>query len=441
MIFKQPKDNPIIPKHIITMSQKEKVVAKPPAFAVNKFDIEKFSVTLTPEAVQKQDSAKKPKMPYYAIPKYKYSVKAKEDGKDVVKEQIAQPVCMTGDIKLVAYGIPTNPKGEGVEPFYATEKDRSFFRIPLDPEQPACVELMEMINSLDEYMADEENRSELFAGLPKDRLTACEYSPLNKEPSEKMKEPRYNSLKVHLDVDFDSGDIMTPVFIKQPNGKNEPQQITTLKDVEKYFRWGCTFRCAIMIQKMWVMKGKNTSKKYPYGLGAKCMQIIIKEPGAGGNSTKEAYRTFMFEDEGEVETSDVPAAPASKKETVVEKKQSAKESVDDEEDASTKTPTPKKVMPPKKSPPKKESSDEEESDEEPKKKTPPKKSPPKKESSDEEESDEEPKKKTPPKKESSDEEESDEEPKAKSKAAKKPVKPAKSKKQSKESSDEEDEDD
>jgi DNA polymerase III gamma/tau subunit len=414
------------------MSYKTKSATKPPAFEVSKFNIEKFSVSLTPEAVTKQDAAKKPKMPYYAIPKYAYVVKGNsDDGKEV----IAQPVCMTGDIKLVAYGIPQNQKNlaEGEEPYYPTEKDRSFFKIPLDPEQLACAELLEMVQSLDEYMVNGKNKKKLLSGVPEDRISKYEYSALNKEPSEKMKEPRYNFLKVHLDVDYETGEIMTQLFVKQPNGKNEVQQITCLKDVEKYFRWGCTFRCAIMVQKMWASKAKMMNK-YSYGLGAKCMQIIIKEPGAGGNSTKDAYRSFMFDDEGEVDSEETPVAPAPKalpkakpdveKHPVKVIKAVVPEPEEDDTDSDTESdeeetpPSPKKPTPKKDSPKKKESSEEDDSEEDSVKKS------------------KQPVKKTLSKKISSD----DEDEKPKSKIVKKQVKVTKPKKPSSDDDDDEDDD-
>ena len=379
------------------MSQKSKAMSRPPAITADKFDTNKFSVTLTQESVQKQDAAKKPKMPYYTSPKLEYNIKTIEDGKEVTKKVYAQPVVMTGDIKLIAYGIPTNPKGEGVEPFYKNEKERSFFKIPLDPSQPACAEIIKMIDSLDEYMVDKDNLKTIMDGL-KERIPSCEYSPLHKEASEKMKEPKFGFLKVHLDTDYESGNIMTQIYVKQPNGKNEQQQITTLKDVEKYFRWGCTFRCALMINKMWMMKGKNTSKKYPYGLGIKCMQIIIKEPGAGGNSTKEAYRKFMFDDEGDADAIDEEDTEKKQPESSDKKQSSKKKQEEPDEDTEDEPRVSKKHD---------ESEDENKSDDDSDDEKPI--GTKKKQTDTDEESDGDKKKQSPKKKQSDSEDDSDEE--------------------------------
>lgn len=416
------------------MSTKTNTATKPPAFDVKKFDIEKFSTSLTEEQVTKQDAAKKTKLPYYTTPKYVYNVKSGDE----VKEVIAQPVCITGDIKLVTYGIPQNQKNlaEGDELWYPTEKDRSFVKIPIDPEQPACMELNEMATALDNYAGDKANRKTVLAGIPSKLAQSYEYKPLIHEASEKMKEPKYNFFKANLDIDYETGNILTKVFVKQPNGKNEQQQITCLKDIEKYLKWGCVFRCSIMIQKLWVSKGKMFGT-YAYGLGAKCMQIIIKEPGVNTSSAKDAYNKFMFDDEGEVDEVANEAPQATPKS--VEPKHS---SGDDD------------LEPPKKTSPKKETvkepepdDEDEEEDEKPKKPAPKKASPKKAVESDdeEEEEDEKPKKPTPkkasPKKavESDEEDDEEEEEKPKAKTVKKPVKVSKPKKPVS-SSDEEDED-
>lgn len=267
-------------------------VNKPPIFTPDKFDIKKFSVELKQADVDKQDKMNKPKFPYWAIPKYDYNLKGKSSGE---MERQYSPFCMTGDIKLVKYGIPRNPTDPKMEPFYKTEKDRAFFKIPLDPEQPACVEIQKMIEQLDEYM--ESHKKTILSGISDKLHKKCNYIQLNKEPNEKEKEPKYNSVKVNLDAEFETGNISTLIYVKQPNGKNELQKVSSVKEVEQYLRWGCTFRCAFTISKMWVMKGKDK-----YGLKLICQQIIIKSLSASGGSAKNEYKNaLIFDNEGDEE--------------------------------------------------------------------------------------------------------------------------------------------
>lgn len=264
---------------------------KPPAFTPDKFDIKKFSVELKSADIDKQDKKNNPKMPYWAIPKYEYNIKSSEG----VGKQY-QPFCVTGDIKIVKYGIPRNSTFPGVEPMYKTERERQFIRVPFDPDQPACVELQNMAIKLDEYM--DNNKAQVLSGIPVKNQKKCNYTPLNKEPSEKEKEPKFHSLKIGLDADYETGNISTLVYVKQPNGTNELQKVTSLKELEQYLKWGCTFRCAFMINKMWVMKGKDK-----YGLKLTCYQLIIKQLSPSGNSVKSEYKNaLIFDNEGEEQT-------------------------------------------------------------------------------------------------------------------------------------------
>lgn len=274
----------------------------PPAIEVSKFDINKFSVFLSTKSIQKQDSANKVKMPYYAFPLYKYSIKNGDD-----TEEISAPLlCITGDIKLTAYGIPTNPK-QGA-PIFQTEKERAFIKIPLDLEQAACRDLNKMARDLDAYLTLPANKeSHFFGGFAKKKSTDFMCYPVAKDPG--TKGPQFGSMKAKFDVDYDTGNIMTRVYVRKPNGTNELQSTPTLADVEKYVKWGCTIKCALLVQKMWILKAKQLGGT-PYGLTIKCIQIIVKDSGSSTRMFKDAYRQFLFSEEGAFKDTNIQAPQA-----------------------------------------------------------------------------------------------------------------------------------
>jgi hypothetical protein len=358
------------------MSSNSKSMSMP----VEKFDINKASLSLTKEMVEKQDKQKKTKQPYWGMISYKYTHNV--NGSPV---QInSTPVILTGDIKLVMGGIPKNPK-EG-DPIYATEADRSKIVIPLDESQEACVALEKCLRQIDDFAGSDKNFANVLSGL-KDKKYV--YSTMVREPSEKAKEGfRFRTVKASLDVDFETKAIKTKVFVKKADGTKEQVEINSLSDVEKYVRFGSTVKCGFAISKLWATKSKMGGQNYAYGVGMKCLQIVVAEQGTSG--ARSEFSQYMFDDdEGQV----VEASPKKqeKPQAVVEApKQLKKIEISEEEDESDSDEEPVVKAPP---PPVKkieisvdeDDSDEESSDDEPvsKKKVMPKKPTKKEESSEE----------------------------------------------------------
>jgi len=389
------------------MANAEKVSAVP----TDKFDIEKFNVVLSVEDVARQNSMAKTnpdrnKLPFYASTKYIF----KEGGKP---EEL---IVLTKEISMVSGGIPKNTINQKTgEPFYKSEKERSFLKLPVDDKQSACLELKNVVDSIDKYMED--NKDKVLAGIEKKKRAEYKYSPLRKVPSDEVKEKStstlYDTVKAVFDYKRecdskkdDEGTLKLVVIVKQPNGKMEMMEVEKLTDVEKYVTYECKLKCAICISHLWVTKSKILNVAYMYGIKVKCVQIIITEPGRG-NKKNRSYSASLFDEDEDL----TPVEKTQPKKVKSPEPESDKDSDADSEDEKPKAKVaPKKVKSPE--PESDKDSDVDSEDEKPKAKAKAKaKVSPKKVKSPEPESDESSeeekkpvKKTTKPKKVSSDEE-------------------------------------
>lgn len=257
-----------------------KTQGKQLAIKASKFDISKFSVKITAEDIAKQDAnPKMAKMPHYGYPRYKYTTR--NDNGEVIEIE-SQLVMTTDDIKMVSGGVPTNP-AEGKK-FYETEQKRALFRIAIDSKQQACVDFGKAIKDIDEFMM--EHKNEILSVFAKDKKTldSYNYSPLYNQVTEEQptnsKYPKYDSVKMRLDTNFETSEIKTALYVRQPTGKPERIDAKTLIEFEKYLKWNCVYQCGIIVSNIWVGRNKTgvgKSASYLYGVRVKCAQIAVKE--------------------------------------------------------------------------------------------------------------------------------------------------------------------
>jgi hypothetical protein len=81
----------------------------------------------------------------------------------------ANLIFQTDPIIFTQYGIPQ------FGAFYRTDRDRSFMKIPHDPNQEPCIQLFKMLKEIDDHMV--KNRGELFGSLS----SKYEYVPIVKK--------------------------------------------------------------------------------------------------------------------------------------------------------------------------------------------------------------------------------------------------------------------
>jgi len=106
----------------------------------------------------------------------------------------------------------------------------------------------------------------------------------------------YERVKVRFSYDFDSNigsndeqKINTKVFVGEDN--TVPENISSVSDIEKVFRWNCTAQFAIMSNKYWIQK--TGDKKSSFGF--KCLQICITELSTSmTNSVTQTFSQSVF---------------------------------------------------------------------------------------------------------------------------------------------------
>lgn len=263
-------------------------------FTVDKFNIEKFSLT-------ELESNARSKAQLIAYPRY--------------GEGMA--VFQTPEFTISQYGIV--PIGD-----YAKEdKDRTTLKLPLDPEQEACMQLQTNIfEPLDNHMEDPATQKEIFKApnLEKVRKT-FKYKSIIREPqetesiddpkeqSDKPKRQKCKFWKAKLDTDFETGRLRTSVFVRDPenpDAKPELKKVETVTDLERYMPWGSKVRFIVMMNKLWAEKNpKGTEKNRQYGISFKVLSIETTPRETGGGSLRDLVQQYAFRDEDNEETPNV----------------------------------------------------------------------------------------------------------------------------------------
>jgi len=321
------------------------------------------------------------KAQYNSFPKYKYSKDAKEGETLIVA---------TDKIKLTKGGIP---KLDGE--YRNSDKDRGFFWLGCDNEQPELVALFDMLRSIDdEYAESLKNNKDtstlyILKDKQKEPLDKLEYVPIVRESAQpedkkgdKEYEP-YDRIKVKFSTKYDENagegdlqEINTQLFLLD---NEEPEPYTTVTDFTKSLKWNCEARFVFAINKFWAMKAVK-NKKRECGFSIKCLQIVITQESTvgGGVSQAEKFKKRLFAPTGAGVKKAEPEVKA-KSETKTEAKPVKSDSESSEEESEDEKP--KKIETKKN---KQQSSDEEESEDEKPKKVQAKKASKKQESSSEE---------------------------------------------------------
>jgi hypothetical protein len=318
------------------------------------------------------------KAQYNSFPKYKYSKDAK-DGETLI--------VATDKIKLTKGGIP---KLDGE--YRKSDKDRGFFWLGCDNEQPELVALFEMLRGIDaEYAESLKNNKDtntlyILKDKQKEPLDKLEYVPIVRESAQpedkkgdKEYEP-YDRIKVKFSTKYDENaeegdlqEINTQLFLLD---NEEPEPYTTITDFTKSFKWNCEARFVFAINKFWAMKAVK-NKKRDCGFSIKCLQVVITQESTtgGGVSQAEKFKKRLFAPTGAgVKKAQEPTAEEKAKPAKSESESSSEEEESEDE-------KPKKIQTKKA-----QTSDDESEDEKPKK-VQAKKSSKKAESSEESDSD------------------------------------------------------
>jgi len=235
-----------------------------------------------------------------SFPKYLYQ----HLGKD------GQFVFLTEQISLTQYGIPS------LGLFYPEDSKRSFIKIPIDPNQPNCVQLGNMLKQIDEIASSDKTKNFIFGKMAKNYgYNKICHDPAdmeeidldddyddhyNKKPALKkpVKFPYFKAKLGKKDLNTGEYEFDTKVYLKESNDDNKTLTelpVTCMTDLDKYIIFGSKVRLLIYMNKLWADKAKGPGYPYKkYGIGFKIIQIEIEMP-VKNLTFREAFQEYAFE--------------------------------------------------------------------------------------------------------------------------------------------------
>ena len=283
----------------------------------------------------------------------------------------------TGEIKLTYFGV-LNAE------FFKEDADigqRAKIDIPIDPEQPNCVKLGEMISSIyDKVVAEKDT---IFG------KNASKYEITNpvKVPSDdendsnggaEKKKPKINMSRVTFKFPLTFPDKKLDLVVYDATGKKiRKLKIKEMKDIYESVRWQSTIKLGFTIKKLWAAdKPANGSKTKMAGIMLECAQIVVTEAPTNGDNVKKQLREgYAF---GRDDGKEIVEANSDDEEENPKKKSSKSKKVESNGDSDNEKPN-------KKQPKKKSSKGSDDDDDKPKKNS-------KKPSKDSDDEDDKPKK-------------------------------------------------
>jgi hypothetical protein len=215
----------------------------------------------------------------------------------------------TDFIKMVGGGIPSFH-----ETYYPTDDKRELIKIPLDPDQPACVRLEKKLTEADDYFCSEKVKLKIFKTQKK--ADSFIYCPIvrtkvdnedgeDKPKNKKKKESKYPPIEKFCKMKFNFvkiGDkrINKMKIIKNINNKKTKMKLTSLQELMDEITFLSTIRVIFCFNKIWINKTAavpNSPKMY--GVGLKIMAIeYIPSPQ---NKINPEKLEFMDDDDDENE--------------------------------------------------------------------------------------------------------------------------------------------
>lgn len=267
---------------------------------------------------------------------------------DPVRKAETKLLVQSGKIKLVAHGIP------GLHDEYVKDDSaREFIKIPLDPQQAACVELRKFLEAVDEWAGSAEMRKTLFKGrADKYQYQSAIKTPKpaddddddddNKKKSKKGKSdkkyPIYDFVKMKFNMDIQGKGRTNKTKLKRKEGTTSKViKADTITEIANQIKFQSEIRFVFYMVKIWANKTAASGAVYiPYGVGFKLMAVEFT-PGQNKGIDVNSVDLLSDEDEDEAEVKK-PAKKSSKKTNSDDeeevKKSSSKKSpkVDDSDD-------------------------------------------------------------------------------------------------------------
>jgi hypothetical protein len=196
------------------------------------------------------------------------------------------PLFQTGTFKITQHGIP-----DIHEEYHPDDSKRNFMKVPLDPSQPACVEMHAFLEDVDEMMSSPETFTKLF-GKKKDKYVyqpcvrshkikdnddddedAPKKKKLSKDATKAPKEI-FKFCKMYFSNNYETQELMVTLYEKNTKGDEGKAEPKTVTDLCTYIRYQSEIRMAFLISKIWINKSAAAgSDKILWGVGFKILQI------------------------------------------------------------------------------------------------------------------------------------------------------------------------
>jgi len=205
-------------------------------------------------------------------------IRYKVDSYSEIMCQIQSP-----DIRLFTYGIPRENKK-----YYATDKSRCFVKIPEDVNDPKSVAFFSKLEQVDKIFDTEEYKIKQFGKNAK----SYKYVPIvrvrtqdeeeyddDEETKPKNTEPSPRYIKVKVQNDYETGNILTKCFIKNGSERVPVEDIVTIDDLAKYVRYRSTIKMVFIFNKSYMSKNKVANADFKnYGITLQLKQIVCEAP-------------------------------------------------------------------------------------------------------------------------------------------------------------------
>lgn len=224
-------------------------------------------------------------------------------------------VIKTEPIELVGSGV--SGWTEFTKQYYKTDRELCKVKIPFDPSQKACVDLMRVINDIDKYM-EGCGYEKFFPKVDKKGKAQYAYTKLYKEPSDSgdSKFPRYASMRAAFDLVFDDSPnapivFNTTFYVRDKDTqKPEPREFKTIDELAKVLGMGAKARFILRFSKVWGAKSASKNS-IDYGMKVTCLQVEIIEESQPRTRNKDLFKKQCVFDDDEEETE--PETRADKK--------------------------------------------------------------------------------------------------------------------------------
>ena len=224
----------------------------------------------------------------------------------------------SGRIKLITHGIPPLDKEGSKNNYYPDDTKREFIKVPLDPEQPSCVELRKHIEAADEWAGSNEMKKKLFGKkADKYQYQPCIKVPLKRDDDdddednddnlkkgkntkggkEKKEYPVIEYVKMKFNVVPNGKGRLNKTKLKRVEGKTKTVvKANTITEIANEIKFLSEIKFIFYYSKIWANKvPAQGADKIMYGIGFKIMAIEYT-PNVG-KSLNSANIDFLSEEE------------------------------------------------------------------------------------------------------------------------------------------------